>query len=201
MKRISATPVILVGGKGERLGKDKVFLSLENKLVIQRTYSILETVFGRAPLFIGREVLPLPYKTIPDVVKGIGPKGGLLTAFLNTDTEFVFVTACDMPFINRDLLTYMHSSLEEKSEIFIPLMKNGFIEPLFAFYKRSLLQELKKEIKYGDYKMRSLLKGKRVRYLTEKEIEQFDRELVTFFNINTKTDLEKALETAKDEKD
>ena len=64
-----------------------------------------------------------------------------------------------------------------------------------------LLQELKKEIKYGDYKMRSLLKGKRVRYLTEKEIEQFDRELVTFFNINTKTDLEKALETAKDEKD
>ncbi len=201
MKQISVTSVILVGGKGKRLGKDKVFLSLKNKLVIQRTYSILETVFEGVPLFIGRKVFPLPHKTIPDVVKDIGPKGGLLTAFLNTSTDFVFITACDMPFINRDLLTYMYNSLKEESEIYIPLMKNGFIEPLFAFYKRSLLQELKKEVKYKNYKMRTLLKGKRVQYLTEKEIEQFDRELVTFFNINTKADLEKALEATKDEKD
>lgn len=201
MKQISVTPVILVGGKGKRFGKDKIFLSLKDKFIIRRTYIILEMVFGQMPVFVGRETLPFPYRTIPDVIKGVGPKGGLLTGFLNTDTDFVFLTACDMPFINKELLAYMRDMLKEESEIYIPLLKNGFIEPLFAFYKKSLLQELKKQVEYKNYRMRSLLQNHKVQYLEEKEIEQFDRELITFFNINTKTDLEKALETIKDEKD
>ena len=49
--------------------------------------------------------------------------------------------------------------------------------------------------------MRALLQNHKVQHLEEKEIEQFDRELVTFLNINTKADLEKAMEAIKDEKD
>jgi molybdopterin-guanine dinucleotide biosynthesis protein A len=193
-------PVILVGGKGRRLGKDKVFLSLKKKPFIHRTYRILKTVCGKEPIFVGRGVLPFPYVVIPDVVKGIGPKGGLLTAFLNTNTDFVFLTACDMPFINMDLLTYMSRTLKKSSEIYMPRLKNGYLEPLFAFYRKSLLHDLKKQIKCGEYRMRTLIKGHTVQYIEEEEVENIDRELMTFFNINIKSDLDKALEVMRNEK-
>ena len=198
MKQNSITPVILVGGKGRRLGKDKVFLSLKNKSIIHRTYRILKTVFGKEPIFVGREVLPFPYMVIPDVVKGVGPKGGLLTAFLNTNTDFVFLTACDMPFINMDLLICMSRTLKKESEIYMPRIKNGYMEPLFAFYRKSLLHDLKKQIEYGEYRMRTLIKGHTVQYM-EEEVENIDRELMTFFNINIKSDLDKALEVMRNE--
>ncbi len=192
MKQISIAPVILIGGKGKRLGHDKLFLRVKGEPVIHRTYRVLKDIFHRAPLFVGREALPHPYLSVRDVIKGIGPKGGLLTAFMHTDTDYVFVVACDMPFINKSLLLHMKNSLKEENEIYIPLLKNGYIEPLFAFYKRTLFKKLKEQIENGDYRMRSLLNGANVQFLTEKEIECFDSELTTFFNINTKKDLKKA---------
>ncbi len=192
MKQISITPVILIGGKGKRLGHDKLFLRVNGTPVISRTFNVLKDVFHRAPLFVGREGLPYPYLGVRDAIKGIGPKGGLLTAFMHTDTDYVFVVACDMPFISTKLLEFMLETLKEESEIYIPLLKNGYIEPLFAFYKRTLFKKLKEQIETGDYRMRSLLNGANVQFLTEKEIERFDSELTTFFNINTKSDLIRA---------
>ncbi|MCD6107403.1 MAG: molybdenum cofactor guanylyltransferase [Caldisericaceae bacterium] len=191
-------PVILIGGKGKRLGKDKVFLSFENTLLLERTYRLFKESFKEEPLFIGRGVLPYPYKIIPDSIPGIGPIGGLFTALTYTNKDFIFLAACDMPFINKNLLSYMKNMLNTNVDIYIPYFDNGMIEPLFAFYNRRLISLVKEQIKIEDYKLRSLLNTASVQFLSESEIESIDPDFLTFFNVNTKSDFEKAQELLSD---
>jgi molybdopterin-guanine dinucleotide biosynthesis protein A len=182
-------PVILVGGKGRRLGKEKLKLKVGDELILRRTFVLLQEVFGEKPMFVGtvngQKIGGLP--VIKDEVNGAGPMGGLYTALRHTDKRFIFLTACDMPFINEHLLGYMYEKLDIDADIYIPHFKN-FIEPLFAFYNRSLLNVVKNRIKMGNLPLRSLIENAHVQYLGEEEIVRFDRELITFFNVNTKED-------------
>ncbi len=184
--RKSVVPVILVGGKGRRLGKDKTKLSINGKRILERTFFILERVFAIEPLLVGDKRIN-GFNTINDVVKDAGPLGGLYTAFLNTKGQFVFLTACDMPFINEQLLVYMCSNLDESVEIYIPRI-GSYIEPLFAFYNRRLFTKVKQNLELKKFPLRLLLRDSKVQYLKESEIVRFDRELTTFFNVNTKED-------------
>ncbi len=184
--RKSVVPVILVGGKGRRLGKDKTKLSINGERILERTFSILERIFAVEPLLIGDKQIN-GFNTIKDVVKDAGPLGGLYTAFLNTKEEFVFLTACDMPFINERLLMYMCDNLDKNVNVYIPRIGN-YIEPLFAFYSRRLLAKVKQNIELKEFPLWLLLRNSKVRYLKESEIVRFDRELTTFFNVNTKED-------------
>ena len=184
--RKSVIPVILVGGKGRRLGKEKTKLSINGELILERTFSILERVFAVKPLLIGDKQIN-DFNTINDAVKDAGPLGGLYTAFLNTKEEFVFLTACDMPFINERLLMYMYDNLDKSVDVYIPRIGN-YIEPLFAFYNRRLFAKVKQNIELKKLPLRLLLRNSKVQYLKESEIVRFDRELTTFFNVNTKDD-------------
>ncbi len=184
--RKSVIPVILVGGKGRRLGKDKTNLSINGEIILGRTFSILERVFAVEPLLIGDKQIN-GFNTIKDVVKDAGPLGGLYTAFFNTEEQFVFLTACDMPFINEQLLMYMYGNLDKSVDIYIPRV-GSYIEPLFAFYNRRLFTKVKQSIELKEFPLRLLLRNSKVQYLKENEIVRFDRELTTFFNVNTKED-------------
>lgn len=184
--RKSVVPVILVGGKGRRLGKDKTKLSINGERILERTFSILERIFAVETLLIGDKEIN-GFNTIKDAVKDAGPLGGLYTAFLNTKEQFVFLTACDMPFINERLLMHMCDNLDKNMDVYIPHIGN-YIEPLFAFYSRRLLAKVKQNIELKEFPLRLLLRNSKVQYLKESEIVRFDRELTTFFNVNTKED-------------
>ncbi|MGB9694458.1 MAG: molybdenum cofactor guanylyltransferase [Caldisericaceae bacterium] len=186
-------PVILVGGKSRRFGRDKFYLEFNGRLVIERTYSLLKRVFNEEPLFVGREALPPPFISIPDVTIGLGPIGGLYTALDCVDADFVFLTACDMPLINEDVLRYMFNNLNSNCQVYLPRFRNGMIEPLFAFYSVGLKYKVKRSIEARDFRMRSLLEGSLVEYLDESEIKSIDEELLSFLNINTKNDLDKII--------
>jgi len=183
---------------------------------LNRTYFVLQKVFDEEPLFIGRKALSFPYNTVPDEIEGIGPMGGLFTALKYVDTDFIFLTACDMPFINEKVLHYMKISLREDTDIYIPHYSDGMIEPLFAFYHKRIFPFVEKQIENRDYRLRALLKNTpdmwispanqdqvsnknrnrrstyRVQILNEREIEFIDPELLTFFNINTRNEFDKA---------
>lgn len=191
MKKIK--PIILVGGKSRRLGQDKLYLEFNGNLVIKRTYFILKEVFDEEPLFVGREALSFTSNVVPDKIPGLGPIGGLFTAFDCVHANFVFLTACDMPLISKSVLRFMLAHLNPRSQIYLPKFKNGMIEPLFAFYSTELKNLVNLEILSGELKLRSLISGSRVQYLNENEIKSVDEELLSFLNINTKDDLDRIL--------
>ncbi len=184
-------PVILIGGKSRRLGKDKVHLRIKGNSILCRTFVILKNSFGVEPLLVGREVAFPSLHSVPDKIKNAGPLGGLYTAFCYSNTETIFLTACDMPFIKMDLVVYMRDTLKAETDIYIPRFKNGMVEPLFAFYSRRLFKTVQKLLQEKKYPLRSLLPLSNVQYIEEKEIEKIDPEFLSFFNINTKNDLDR----------
>lgn len=197
---IRVRPVILVGGKSRRFGSDKFFLSIKGNRIFERTYRILKDTFLVEPVFIGRQA-PLPnYQFISDLIPGLGPIGGLYTAFKVFEEDFVFLVACDMPLIKKAVLEYMFESLNPEKLIYIPKLCNDFIEPLFAFYNRKLLSKVEENIRNGEFRLRSLIEDSYTQYLQCSEIVNLDPELLTFLNINTKSDFDKILEIIEDER-
>ncbi len=184
-------PVILVGGTSKRFGSDKAYLTVQGESVILRTHKLLKSTFNEEPLYIGREAPFSSFEALPDEVVGAGPIGGLYTALRNITADFVFLTACDMPFINGKVLKYMIDHLQDKIMIYLPRFKNGMIEPLFAFYNKELLRCVSKKINEGEFRLRSLISCGAVQYLEEQEIRSIDLELLCFLNINTRDDLDR----------
>jgi len=187
-------PVILVGGKSRRFGSDKFFLNINGNYLFERTYNILKSVFNEEPVFIGRWAPALNYQFFPDLIPNLGPIGGLYTAFKLFSSHYVFLIACDMPLIQKEVLEYMYKNLDFSSHIYIPKLENGFIEPLFAFYKSTLLKTIEENISKNDLKLRSLINDHIVQYLTYEEIRSLDPNLYTFLNINTKSDFSKIID-------
>jgi len=60
---------------------------------------------------------------------------GLYSGLKQSDTPYIFVTGCDMPFINIELIKYMVNLLQDE-DIIVPFV-DGYYEPLYALYKNS----------------------------------------------------------------
>ena len=109
---------VLAGGKSRRMGRDKALLSFGGKPLIKRTASLIQSIFSQVLLVSDHrhkyEFLGLP--VVPDSLPNSGPLGGIHTALLRGDGQPVFVIACDLPFINRELIEYI---------VDFPLPKDG----------------------------------------------------------------------------
>jgi molybdenum cofactor guanylyltransferase len=190
--------IILAGGKGLRLGSDKPLEKINSKTLIQHSVSILLglgneviVVTSAGKTNLGLEEYP-GVKVVEDLSSGKGPLMGIYTGLSASESEVNLVVACDMPFLNPDLIKFMVSQSDEYDAV-IPRI-GGLIEPLHAVYRRNVKALASELIKSGEYSLRSLLKRIRVRFVDETEIDRYDPEHLSFFNINYPDDLVKARE-------
>jgi molybdopterin-guanine dinucleotide biosynthesis protein A len=95
-----------------------------------------------------------------------------------------------MPFLNPALLSYL-MGLSAGFDVVMPLVK-GEIEPLHAVYSRDCAGPIRAQFEEGRLRIRDFLEGVRVRYVEGADIEKFDPEHLSFFNINTAADLRRA---------
>ena len=186
----------MAGGRGERLGQDKTLETIG-------TRSLLEHVLRRLS-FIDTEILlvtasggfcsPLSsrfrLRIVSDIYPGCGPLGGIYTGLRASPAFYNFVIACDMPFLNRGLLDYM-AGVAPGCDLVVPRF-GELVEPLHAVYSQDCLMAAARLLESGRYKVQGLFDAVRVRYLDEAEIERFDPDYLSFFNVNTKSDLTKA---------
>ncbi len=183
--------VILAGGSSKRYGKNKAFLEIGGVRLIDGLVSKMKEIFNNVAIVCNKKHL-YEYLGVPvyeDIVKGLGPIGGLFTGLKKITGNSGFFIACDMPFINKDLIHYM-IEIKGSHEAVIPLLENE-VEPLFAVYSRSCLQPIKNLIDSECFKVRALYGQISVRYVTEKEINKFDSPGRLFININKPEDLAK----------
>ena len=193
--------IILAGGKGLRLGYDKVLEIIGNRSLLQKAVScvnplcsdiIIVTAQERTfPQFIDYPEL----RKVTDTFPGKGPLGGIYTGLVTSDSLYNLVVACDMPFLNQALLRYM-IQLATNFDLVVPRVGN-LVEPLHAVYSKSCLAPIKDMIKQDELSVTKLLSLVRVRYVEAEEIDKFDPNHLSFFNINTKADLEMARKLAR----
>lgn len=195
------TGVILAGGENTRMPVLKAFIEVDGEKIIEKNLKIMRQLFKEIFIVTNQPELYLYLKTplLGDVYDIRGPMTGIFTSLLNSSNKWVFVSACDMPFINGELIKYMASKRDNydavvpKSPLRPPLVKGGrrggYIEPLFAFYSKQLMPSMEKAIFSNKTGSKDFLRDKRVKYIFNREIKGIDAKAMSFINLNTLKDV------------
>jgi len=197
---LDITCIVLAGGKGLRLGRDKVQETVGNSNLLQRVLSqlasfnsdiVIVTASEKSlPQFIGYQ----RFRIVTDTYPGKGALGGIYTGLAISNSWYNLVIACDMPFLNQALLRYM-IQLSAGFDLVVPRL-GELVEPLHAVYSKSCLAPIERLLGQGNLEVRALFELVNVRYVEAEEIDSFDPKHLSFFNINTEADLEKAQQLA-----
>jgi molybdopterin-guanine dinucleotide biosynthesis protein A len=186
------TGIVLAGGENRRMGVDKAFLRVAGMPMIEHVLRALRKSVERIIIVTNSPEAYASYDAlvITDACDKRGPLTGIYSGLLRSQDDYNVVVACDMPFLNSELLTYM-SGLAGEYDVVLPKI-GDFIEPLHAVYWRGLVQVIEDRIKRDQRKIREILTGLRVRHVTEKEIDRFDPMRRSFINLNTPKEYEEA---------
>ena len=188
------TGVLLAGGKSRRMGSDKRFLTVGERPLLERSCTVLSRIFERVCIVIAQDSPPLEAQipVLRDLIPSSGSLGGMYTGLQQAATAYIFLAACDMPFIHEGLVQYM---VGQKDDVDIVLADwNGRPQPTHAVYNRNCQSVVEELIRSGDLKLQRLLANPslRVRLVREDEIREIDPDGRSFLNVNTPSDLVRA---------
>ncbi len=188
-----ATAVILVGGKSSRMGQSKALLLFDGEPLIVHIVRFLQRMFADVVVVAApeQELPTLPGKMARDEVAYLGPVGGIYYGLRVADGEVCFVTSCDAPFLNPALISYLTAQMPGY-DVVVPYWEERY-QPLHAVYRRSVLPLLKEQLERGELRPVYLFDKVRTRKIDAEEIKSFDRDGLSFLNMNTPEDYHAAV--------
>ncbi|OGN99861.1 MAG: hypothetical protein A2Y58_02075 [Chloroflexi bacterium RBG_13_51_52] len=193
--------IILAGGKSIRFGHDKVLERIGNTSLLEKVISQVEPISREIIIVTAKErtfaqLANHPkVKAVNDIYPGQGSLGGIYTGLVKSKSFYNLVVAADMPFLNGSLLRYM-IKVADGYDFILPRVNNWY-EPLHAIYSRNCIKPINTILEQGKKVIVELFKHVKVRYVEAREIDQFDPNHLSFFNINTREDLERAKKIAE----
>lgn len=185
------TGVILAGGKSTRMGKDKALLPYNGKPLIHTVLDQMRTVFSKVIISVrsDAELGDLAAHRVADHHSEVGPLGGI-TSVLETGEGQIFCVACDMPFLNPGLMEYICSL--DGFDAVIPVWQER-LQVLHALYSRNMFPLFQAALQEGQFRISDSFSKANIRYVTEREIRNFDPDGASFSNLNTPADYEELL--------
>ncbi len=192
---MKVTSIVLAGGKNLRLGRSKALEAVGGKSLFERVIERLRPLSNQILIVTSQEQLDLPAagdaEILVDLYPGKGPLGGIYTGLLASQSSHSIVVACDMPFLNTGLLSYM-VRLSSNFDAVVPRLGERMVEPLHAVYSKNCLASVKTQLELNQLGVNSFLSRVRVRYVERAECQRLDPQLLSFFNINCQSDLDQA---------
>jgi len=203
---LTVTSIVLAGGRSSRLGREKLAEVIAGKSLIERAISSLSALSQEILIVISQKqarssLSSYTYpkaKTVVDLYPQKGSLIGIYTGLVHSSNLLNLAVACDMPFLNLDLLRYM-VKIAPGFDVVIPRIGDQ-MEPLHAVYSKKCIGPMEDRIKQGNLRVTGFFDSVKVRYLGEEELDRFDPERLSFFNINTEADLKRARILAAREK-
>jgi len=188
----NVTGLILLGGKSSRYGSNKALVEIDGVRLIERVTGVMKSIFHRVILVTNtpEEYAYLRLPMVEDLIKGLGPMGGIYTGLMTMSDETGFLVACDMPFLSGKLIRHM-VEVRDDFDTVVPRM-DWMLEPLHALYSKKCIPVIQKAIEERQYQIAKCFAGMRVRYMDEEELRLWDPDLRSFFNINKPQDLPRA---------
>jgi molybdopterin-guanine dinucleotide biosynthesis protein A len=185
---------VLVGGKSSRYGQNKALEIFQGERLIDRQVRKVQALFPEVLVITNEpgDYLHLEVTILRDVIPGLGPLGGIYTGLLFAQGKSVFVTACDMPFLQPAVVNHM-VQLSRNNDVVVPEKEEG-LEPLHAIYSARCLPHIKKMLDQGKFQVISFFPAVKVCRLSHEELGKLDPHGVSFFNINTPDDMDRARE-------
>lgn len=188
-----ATGIILAGGKSSRFKSNKAMAKISSQRLIDRIIDVLSDVCSEIILVTNTpdQYKDLGIRTVVDIIPGKGPLSGMHGGLICSYTDLNFITACDLPFINKDILHYLLDQAGIYDDAVVPIVE-GYPEPLAAVYRKTCIKPIEDALINNQYKVKSIFSHIKLKYIAEQELQQFAGPM-NFFNINTQDDLRIAL--------
>lgn len=171
---------ILSGGNSSRMGEDKGLKPVAGKPAVCYLLETLRSI-ALPPVIIAHQeqYAQLGVPVIGDVIRGMGPMGGIYTALLDAGEE-VLILAADAPFITTSVIREL---LEKREEGKISVIRyNGRLQPLCGVYPLSCLAAVETRIRESRLKMMRLLEEYPVHIIDLAGVDHI------FHNMNTPAD-------------
>ena len=193
--------IVLAGGRSRRLGRNKAVELLGGKPLVLRVIDRLADVVDQTVVVVAdleqAERLPLPDSTlvVADAYPDCGSLGGIFTGLSAAAADWGLVVACDMPFLNRRLLRHI---LDQRGgyDAVVPVL-DGRPEPTHAAYSKACLSPMERRLRARELKIAGFFDDVRIRPVPETEVDEIDPNRLSFLNVNTADDLERALALVK----
>jgi len=193
---------ILAGGQSKRMGKDKLFLELNNKKLIEHTVDKVKKYLKKVVIITNKEnefFLKNNLITVKDCIEGqLGPLVGILTAMKWAkenlkQCSWIATFPCDTPFFPESIIKIFIEESKKKESLIFCANSHGRSHNIFGLWSIDLYDKLKDDLinkkirKVQDWTEKNKIKN------LEFKFEDYD----PFFNINTNEDLEFAKKLSK----
>ena len=179
------TGVLLAGGNSSRMGRNKALMPLAGLRLVDRVLGVLSGILDNLLMVTNSPDLyaDLGVRMVPDLVAGKGALGGIHSAIHHAAAPHCLVVACDMPFLNPDVLRYL---VDQRAgyDVVVP-DANGRPQPLHAVYGKACLQPIARRLESDRLHVVGFFPDVRVREVTAQELGEFDPEGLSFRNLNT----------------
>ena len=191
---IDVTGVLLAGGNSRRMGEDKRYLVVGEQTLLERGLAVLRSIFQEVLVVIAQDSpsLDVGARVVRDLVPDCGSLGGLYTGLTQATTPYIFVVACDMPFLDPAVITQFTSRRASADIVIAKLAAR--LHPMHALYGKGCLPAVEQMIRARQLKIQEMVShaSLHVRYVTDADLLTIDPSGRSFQNVNTLADLEVA---------
>jgi len=189
--------LVLAGGQSRRMGRDKARLVVQGEPLILRVVRRVKQVADEV-LVVSRwphEYAFTGVACVPDVLPGQGPLAGIWSGALVAAGRYIAPVACDMPFVNPDLLQAMVEVLQARPHLEGVLPVEGErAHPLHGVYRRqTFVRAGARALRRGKRAIQAALDQMRLEVWSESQWETWEPAGRAFWNLNTPEDLARLL--------
>ncbi len=192
--KFACTGVILAGGLNTRFsGKEKALVRVGERRILDYIYDVFLDLFEEIILVTNN---PLKYiewnlNIVTDLFPIRSSLTGIHAGLFYASNPYAFFAACDTPFLKKELIEMIVEKIEPGLEAIIPEISVG-LEPLCAIYSKNSLKRIEQHLSENKLKIQWVFKKDRIKKIPENLIREKDPDLLSFFNINSPEDLERA---------
>jgi molybdopterin-guanine dinucleotide biosynthesis protein A len=188
------TGVILCGGLSTRFNyRNKALIDIGGKRILDRLYAVFSELFDEIILVTNDPLKFVDWDLmiVSDILPVRSSLTGIHAGLFYTRNQFAFFSACDTPFLKKELVAMLLDQIDLNQDIIMPETAAG-MEPLCAIYSKRCLNTAAHHILQHKLKIQQALRRHRLKKIAESQLRTADPDLISFFNINTPADLEQA---------
>lgn len=188
---------IPVGGNSTRFGTDKATFEFGGMTLAERAVNTVKQAIDPATVtFVAAQPEQFPTlagRMIFDVYPGRGSAGAVHSALNDSSSEWIFVLACDLPFVTAKFIVFLRSVVSDQWDAVVPIQPDGQWQSLCAFYRVEKCHDVFESalIQEGHHlSLRAIIETVRTRTVGFSEYQELSDALRLLRNVNSRIDLD-----------
>jgi len=198
--KYDCTGVILAGGENSRLpGEKKTFRRVGDDMMLTRIHGLFSTLFKEVIIVVNdpKDFIGWDMMVVTDIHPSRCALAGLHAGLFYASNPWAYVTACDVPFANEQVIQHLIGQIEQGVEVIVPRTDDG-LEPLAALYSRECIPLIETNLEKKILMIKKFFRKKKVKEICVSDLKKLDPSMRFMFNVNTLEDLKTARSMAKE---